>query len=164
MAAFASLAACDSSKVVDTLGLSRSAPDEFAVIARPPLSVPPEFDLRPPSNTPLDNSEDAANKARNIIKGQEGQSIQSSELPAGMTRAEQNLLVKAGQEKIDPTIREKLAADAEIKKEKKKEGMMDRLLGKSDKEDEPVVKVEPEKKEEPKEAAPEEVKQPAKSE
>lgn len=32
----------------DTLGLSRKAPDEFVVYSRPPLSVPPEFELAPP--------------------------------------------------------------------------------------------------------------------
>lgn len=32
----------------DTLGLNRKGPDEFQVVARPPLSIPPEFNLRPP--------------------------------------------------------------------------------------------------------------------
>lgn len=30
------------------LGIERSTPDEFAVTARPPLTVPPDFSLRPP--------------------------------------------------------------------------------------------------------------------
>lgn len=33
---------------VDALGLGRNPPDEFAVVDRPPLAVPPNFDLRPP--------------------------------------------------------------------------------------------------------------------
>lgn len=41
------LAACGGD-VKDTLGLNRKAPDEFRVIARPPLSVPKEFKLYPP--------------------------------------------------------------------------------------------------------------------
>ncbi len=43
------LTACGGSSVKETLGLSRKAPDEFKVVARPPLSVPPQFNLRPPS-------------------------------------------------------------------------------------------------------------------
>src|SRR5688572_21753165 len=43
------LAACSSGEVKRTLGLSKQAPDEFRVVPRPPLSVPPEFTLRPPS-------------------------------------------------------------------------------------------------------------------
>ena len=40
------LAACSS--IREDLGLGRSPPDEFAVIDRPPLSMPPDFGLRPP--------------------------------------------------------------------------------------------------------------------
>jgi hypothetical protein len=32
-----------------TIGLEAQAPDEFAVESRAPLTVPPEFDLRPPA-------------------------------------------------------------------------------------------------------------------
>lgn len=34
----------------DILGLGRKVPDEFRVVARPPLSTPPDFQLRPPSH------------------------------------------------------------------------------------------------------------------
>ena len=44
------LAACGGNKssVRSALGINKSAPDEFKVVSRPPLSVPPEFRLRPP--------------------------------------------------------------------------------------------------------------------
>jgi hypothetical protein len=41
------LAGCDNFK--QTIGLEPTAPDEFAVESRAPLTVPPEFDLRPPA-------------------------------------------------------------------------------------------------------------------
>ena len=41
-------AACTSGEVRDNLGMNRAAPDEFKVVSRPPLSVPPEFYMRPP--------------------------------------------------------------------------------------------------------------------
>jgi len=40
------LSACESARKV--IGNSKEAPDEFVVYERPPLSVPPEFALRPP--------------------------------------------------------------------------------------------------------------------
>lgn len=40
------LVACESAKKIVTR--SKDAPDEFAVYQRPPLSLPPEFQLRPP--------------------------------------------------------------------------------------------------------------------
>jgi len=45
------LAACGSD-VKETLGLNHKAPDEFDVYARPPLTIPPEFNLRPPGQGP----------------------------------------------------------------------------------------------------------------
>jgi hypothetical protein len=38
-----SLTACGNNDVRSTLGLKKSAPDEFRVISNPPLSLPPEF-------------------------------------------------------------------------------------------------------------------------
>ena len=32
----------------EQLGLNKSSPDEFKVVSRAPLSIPPEFNLRPP--------------------------------------------------------------------------------------------------------------------
>jgi len=42
------LAACSGDELSRTFGLSRDAPDEFQVTTRAPLSMPPEFTLRPP--------------------------------------------------------------------------------------------------------------------
>ena len=39
------LAACSGNDVSDTLGLQKSAPDEFVVVSRPPLVVPPPVSL-----------------------------------------------------------------------------------------------------------------------
>lgn len=59
-----------SNSVKQTLGINKKAPDEFKVLARPPLSVPPEFSLRPPS----DGGEDEAvisprDEARSAVFG-----------------------------------------------------------------------------------------------
>jgi len=42
------LAGCDSNNLTRTFGLSRDAPDEYTVTTRAPLSLPPEYNLRPP--------------------------------------------------------------------------------------------------------------------
>jgi hypothetical protein len=42
------LVGCSSSGLTRTFGLTRDAPDEFTVTTRAPLSMPPEFNLRPP--------------------------------------------------------------------------------------------------------------------
>lgn len=43
-----SLAACGGDELTRTFGLTRDAPDEFQVTTRAPLSMPPDFTLRPP--------------------------------------------------------------------------------------------------------------------
>jgi hypothetical protein len=46
------LTGCDG--VRNALGMERHIPDETKVVSRPPLTLPPEFDLRPPgSATPV---------------------------------------------------------------------------------------------------------------
>lgn len=46
LAATVALSGCESFK--DTFGFSKNPPDEFRVITKAPLVIPPEFSLRPP--------------------------------------------------------------------------------------------------------------------
>src|SRR3954447_6860910 len=46
--ALAMLAGCSSDKLSRTFGLTRDAPDEYTVTTRAPLSMPPDYNLRPP--------------------------------------------------------------------------------------------------------------------
>ena len=45
--AVALLSACESAR--KAFGVEKTAPDEFAVYSRPPLSLPPDYRLRPPA-------------------------------------------------------------------------------------------------------------------
>lgn len=47
--ALAGLTACSGDELTRTFGLTRDAPDEFQVTTRAPLSMPPDFSLRPPT-------------------------------------------------------------------------------------------------------------------
>ncbi|MDT7950957.1 MAG: DUF3035 domain-containing protein [Acetobacteraceae bacterium] len=48
LASVLALAACTGDELTRTFGLTRDAPDEFQVTTRAPLSMPPDFTLRPP--------------------------------------------------------------------------------------------------------------------
>ena len=48
LAGVLALAACSGDELTRTFGLTRDAPDEFQVTTRAPLSMPPDFTLRPP--------------------------------------------------------------------------------------------------------------------
>ncbi len=55
------------SNVKETLGLTKQSPDEFKVVSRAPLSMPPDYNLRPPTpgaprpqeGTPRDQAQQA---------------------------------------------------------------------------------------------------------
>ena len=71
------------------LGMDRVGPDEFAVESRAPLTLPPEFDLRPPQpGAPRPQELTAADKARKVIDtagpGEPGkQATAALKIPAG---------------------------------------------------------------------------------
>lgn len=64
------LQAC--SQLKSELGLDRHSPDEFTVIKRAPLSLPPEYNLRPPSeNGVIRSIDDTQETAKNTIFGEQ---------------------------------------------------------------------------------------------
>jgi hypothetical protein len=71
------------------VGMDRVGPDEFAVESRAPLTIPPEFDLRPPQpGAPRPQEATAADKARKVIDtagpGEPGkQATAALKIPAG---------------------------------------------------------------------------------
>ena len=151
------LAACTGNEVQETLGIDRRAPDEFVVYSRPPLSVPPEFDLKPPrpgEEGPATASTEA--QARATLLGTTAPPATLDEAAAGVdgsvttavepvltndapSGAQSSLLSKAGANAADPAIREKLAADrvAEPEQEKKAQSLYEQIVG--DEKKEPVV-------------------------
>ena len=85
-----------------TLGLDHAAPDEFRVVSRAPLVMPPDFNLRPPApgsanlqqTSPSSRAADAILGPQNNIK---------TAKPIG--KIEQKLLQMTGGDAADPAIR-----------------------------------------------------------
>jgi hypothetical protein len=64
------LGGCAQGTVQDALGMGKRAPDEFAVVKRAPLIVPPEYDLRPPDpGAPRPNVGRTSDQARVALTG-----------------------------------------------------------------------------------------------
>jgi Protein of unknown function (DUF3035) len=101
------LTGCSSLK--ETLGLGRNAPDEFAVVDRPPLSLPPEFDLKPPKpGAPRPQDETTENRAERVMFGL-APSLQNAETQSD---SEKMLLDITGASKAKPEIRDKVDREA----------------------------------------------------
>jgi hypothetical protein len=84
----AALAGC-SGGVQESLGLKKKAPDEFAVVRNAPLSLPPNFNLRPPKKGEVGfGREPQRDQARGLLIGGSATSRNSSQIAAARAQAE----------------------------------------------------------------------------
>lgn len=95
------LTACEATK--ETLGLTRRAPDEFAVVTRAPLQMPPSEELTalPPPQPGIARPQEVSpvQTAQTAILGQP---VESS---GNLSAAESGLLQKTGAAQANPNIR-----------------------------------------------------------
>ena len=116
------LAACGRGTVQDALGMGKRSPDEFAVVSRAPLILPPDYGLRPPGsgesrpgvNTPGD-------RARATLTGeglqqpgardQEMVSAAFDEPDEAASSGERALVAQATTAPVDPEIRRRIAEE-----------------------------------------------------
>ena len=107
-----STAGCDSTR--QALGLKRTQSDEFEVSDRQPLSVPPNYALRPPMpNAPAAAEVNPSEKAKEALLGDQAANETNS-------AAEKNLLAQATAQQNDPMIRSQLAQDQAASKDSEK--------------------------------------------
>jgi hypothetical protein len=99
------LGACSNAK--EKLGLEKKSPDEFAVVKRAPLAMPPDYTLRPPSpGAPRPQEAEPSAQAKQTVFGENLPQTQG-----GVSEPEAILLQQAGAGNIDPAIRAKVDAE-----------------------------------------------------
>ncbi len=98
-ACLVTLAACENAK--QELGIERTSPDEFAVVRRAPLAMPPDYALRPPRPGAARPQEQAStDQAETTVFG--GTNTNKTKSGSG----EQALLQQAGADAARPNIRQ----------------------------------------------------------
>ena len=96
------LTACSSAK--ETLGLTKHSPDEFAVIKRAPLTMPPNYALRPPQpGAPRPQEQASATQARQTVFGEVDETQAQPEIQSS---AEELFLQHAGADQARSDIRQ----------------------------------------------------------
>jgi len=99
---------CENAK--ETIGLTKQSPDEFAVVTRAPLSIPPKFDLRPPKPG-ADRPQETAKRleARKILLKNASRNRNSGKYKSvnsdRFSNGEAAFLQRAGALNVDPSIR-----------------------------------------------------------
>ena len=109
------LTGCEETK--RAFGQTKEAPDEFAVYKRAPLSLPPDFDLRPPTpgaqRPQIVTSKNRVRQALGIPaeKSRRVGTFSSTEI-ANLSKGERALLILTGANNANPEIRKLVDAKA----------------------------------------------------
>jgi hypothetical protein len=132
------LGGCDSAK--EMLGLTKRSPDEFQVVSRAPLSMPPDFSLRPPTPGAARPQEGTVqDQAKSIVTGYSGRSTTSlapDQIPSigegeasqtAESAGESAFLQSAGMTGVDPNIR-KLVDQETATDEEDSKSVLDSLI------------------------------------
>jgi hypothetical protein len=120
------------------LGFEKNAPDEFAVVKRAPLALPPDYGLRPPRpGAPRPQEEDARQAAQNSLIGatpaperqtrRDARAIRAERV-AGRSAGEVALLTRTGALDVDPSIRQVINSETVGAVDDVEESFVDKLL------------------------------------
>ena len=110
--AAAALALSGCEQIRSAAGQDKDSPDEFAVVTKAPLVIPPDFNLKPPApGTAPTNQTEPTQSAQNALFNAD-QATVASTLPATMSPGERYFLAAAGVQNADPAIRQQIASDA----------------------------------------------------
>ena len=103
--ALLALGACTGT-VQENLGLGKRSPDEFQVVRRAPLTLPPDYSLRPPEPGAAPSStQDTSAQAREILTRQPAPPVDTQQSPV------ETALLAQSPVTAEPGIREILVAE-----------------------------------------------------
>jgi len=122
------LSACSATQ--EQFDFSNKAPDEFAVVKRAPLELPPNYDLRPPRPGEARPQESTAkDEAKSAIFGTPTQAApKQAPAPTVLSEGEAILLQKTGVDANAPDIRAVIDQETKVISEEKKP-TINRILG-----------------------------------
>ena len=108
-----SFALSNCQSVREATGVAKLAPDEFTVLTKAPLIVPPDYNLRPPQPGAADrNLSSPADMARNALFQQQDAATAAARLGQDYSEGERMLLARTGASLADPAIRQQIRIDS----------------------------------------------------
>ncbi|WP_052065458.1 DUF3035 domain-containing protein [Thalassospira australica] len=104
---------CESTR--ETFGLNKQAPDEFAVVSRAPLSLPPDFTLRVPEpGAARPQTGSTTDQARRILVGEDPNGVKRDITEGQRSKGQVALLSASGAQYADPKIRNTVDRETSI--------------------------------------------------
>ena len=95
------------------LGMEKAPPDEFTVVQNAPLTLPPDYGLRPPHSGGRPASPSPTEDARQTVFRAGGQQSASNGAESGLSAGELALLQHAGANQPDTRIRQQVDAETQ---------------------------------------------------
>ena len=128
---FFSILLCSCASSDNLIKLSEVPPDEFAVIRKDPLEIPPNFNLRPPGKLEK-NSSDSSKKAKEVFTDLIGNKKKNNTSDLDLTPGDSILLEKTGFTEKNSSIREVLTSEnsQELLNKGRIEKLVESLVGK----------------------------------
>jgi len=109
LAAGGLLMGCQS--IRDAAGMSKEGPDEFSIVTKQPLIVPPDYNLRPPRDgAPPTNQIKPTDAAQSVLFDTDPAAAAKT-ITGDYSQAEKLLLARANAIQPDPDIRQEIASD-----------------------------------------------------
>ena len=104
---------CESTR--ETFGLNKQSPDEFAVVSRAPLSLPPDFTMRVPDpGAPRPQTGSTTDQARRILVGDDPTQVKRDITSGTASKGQVALLSASGAQYADPEIRSTVDRETSI--------------------------------------------------
>lgn len=106
----ASLSGCDTFR--KATGSDKQSPDEFEVVTKAPLIIPPDFNLKPPKPGAPPTNQVSPTEAAQAALYNTDPATTAAAMPGNMSTGEKLLLAYAGAATADSSIRQIIAADS----------------------------------------------------
>jgi hypothetical protein len=105
------LTLCGCNAFREAIGAAKNPPDEFTVLTKAPLVIPPDFNLRPPQpGAAARNEPDSDALAREALFPQ-NPAAQAAALGTEYSEGEKFLLTRTNALAVDPNIRRRVTSD-----------------------------------------------------
>ncbi len=113
----------------EIFGLAKSAPDEFAVVARVPLAMPPDYGLRPPApGVRRPQEREIKDQARRtLVSSGTDRTLPALAGKGRQSAGESALLARAGARNADPSIRKTVNRENQVLAENEG-GLVDKMM------------------------------------